>query len=97
MKIALITAALLMSASGIASADQALAKKLACLSCHKVDAKLVGPAFKDVAAKKESVAHLAEAIQKGGKGKWGTSPMPPQPKVTDEEAKKLAEWINGLK
>lgn len=97
MKIVIITAAILMSTTGIALADQALAKKLACLSCHKIDAKLVGPALKDVAAKREPVAHLAESIQKGGKGRWGTTPMPPQPNVSDDDAKKLAVWINSLK
>lgn len=97
MKFALIATAALLAVSGVASADQALAQKKACMSCHQLDKKVVGPAFKDIAAKKKSVAELATFIQKGGKGNWGPVPMPPQPSVSADEAKKLAEWIHGLK
>ncbi len=77
-----------------------LAKAKGCFACHDVNAKKVGPAFKDVAkrfaGKPDAVAHLSERIKKGGVGEWGNVPMPPQ-NVTDEEAKKLAEWVLSLK
>jgi cytochrome c len=77
-----------------------LAKAKGCFACHDINAKKVGPAFKDVAkrfaGKPDAVAHLSERIKKGGVGEWGNVPMPPQ-NVTDEEAKKLAEWVLSLK
>ncbi|HSB22976.1 MAG TPA: c-type cytochrome [Burkholderiaceae bacterium] len=84
-----------------AFAQQALAEKKNCLACHQVDKKLVGPAYKDVAAKyagqKDAVAKLAEKIQKGGTGVWGQIPMPANPQVNAEEAKSLATWVLSLK
>ena len=83
-----------------AIADEALAKNKACLACHQVDKKVVGPAFKDVAAKYKgnaaAPAMLAAKIKAGGKGTWGPVPMPAQ-NVTDEEAKKLVAWVLSLK
>ncbi|MEN3033996.1 MAG: c-type cytochrome [Aquificaceae bacterium] len=77
----------------------ALASQKGCLACHDVNAKKVGPAFKDVAAKYAgitgSIDELAKSIKNGGSGKWGSVPMPPQ-NVTEEEAKKLAEWIVSI-
>lgn len=82
-----------------ASADEALAKSKACLACHQVEKKVVGPAFKDVAAKYKgnasAAATLATKIKAGGKGVWGPVPMPAQ-NVTDEEAAKLAKWVLAL-
>jgi Cytochrome c551/c552 len=79
---------------------EALAKAKGCYACHAVNAKQVGPSYKDVAnkyaGKPDAVAHLSERIKKGGVGEWGNVPMPPQ-NVTDEEAKKLAEWVLSLK
>lgn len=95
----------MMAAAGIAmagqvQADEALAKAKNCLACHAVDKKLVGPAYKDVAAKykgdKGAVATLAAKIKAGGKGVWGEIPMPPN-NVTDDEAKKLATWVLSQK
>lgn len=95
----------MMAAAGIAMtgqahADEALAKAKNCFSCHATDKKLVGPAYKDVAAKykadKGAVAKLAAKIKAGGKGVWGEIPMPPN-NVTDDEAKKLATWVLSLK
>jgi len=84
-----------------AFADQALAEKKNCLACHQTDKKLVGPAYKDVAAKyagqKDAAAKLAEKIQKGGTGVWGQIPMPANPQVNAAEATKLANWILSLK
>lgn len=83
-----------------AAGAEDLAKSKGCLACHDVNAKKVGPAFKDVAkkyaGKSDAVNHLVDKIKKGGSGTWGNVPMPPQ-NVTDEEAKKLAEWILSLK
>ena len=69
-----------------------------CLACHKTDAKLIGPSYKEVAAKYSAsdVDMLAEKVQKGGKGVWGAIPMTPN-KVTPEEAKQLVTWILSLK
>ena len=93
-------AALVLGVSGVASADQALAQKNACMSCHGVDKKIVGPAFKEVSAKykndKGAEARLAETVKKGGKGNWGQIPMPPNPQVKDEDVKKIVHWILSL-
>ena len=98
MKIAALlatTAALLATGPAFANAD--LAQKKACMACHAVDKKLVGPAYKDVAAKyagqKDAAAKLAEKIQKGGSGVWGAVPMPANPGVNAAEAKQLADWV----
>ena len=89
-------AALFAAAAAPAMADEALAKAKNCMSCHAVDKKLVGPAYKEVAAKykgdKGAVDMLAAKIKAGGKGVWGPVPMPPN-NVTPEEAKKLATWV----
>lgn len=95
----------MMAAAGIvmagqAQADEALAKAKNCMSCHAVDKKLVGPSYKDVAAKYKGDAGAAEAlaakVKAGGKGVWGQIPMPPN-NVTPEEAKKLATWVLSQK
>ncbi len=103
MKTLFVTAAsaALLALSGAASADQALAQKNACMSCHGVDKKIVGPAFKDVAKKyhgdKGAEAHLIAKVKAGGKGVWGQIPMPPNPQVKDEDVKKIVEWVLSLK
>jgi len=95
----------MMAAAGIvvagqAQADEALAKAKNCMSCHAVDKKLVGPSYKDVAAKYKgdgkAAATLAAKIKAGGKGAWGEIPMPPN-NVTEDEAKKLAAWVLSAK
>jgi cytochrome c len=82
-------------------ADLALATSKNCLACHAVDKKLVGPAYKDVAAKyagdKSAADKLATKIQKGGAGVWGPVPMPANTQVNDAEAKKLAAWVLSTK
>lgn len=84
-----------------ALADLAMAKAKNCLACHAVDKKLVGPAYKDVAAKyagqKDAAAKLEAKVMKGGSGVWGPIPMPANPQVNAEEAKKLVAWILSLK
>ncbi|AKU13798.1 c-type cytochrome [Aromatoleum toluolicum] len=96
---AAVAAGLLSAAPAFASADLAKAKN--CLACHAVDKKLVGPAYQEVAKKYAgdagAVAKLAEKIQKGGSGVWGTMPMPANPQVNAEEAKTLATWVLSQK
>jgi len=79
------------------AAGQALAQKSACLSCHSVDKKIVGPAYKDVAAKykgdKTAEAKLFEKVKKGGSGVWGTIPMPPNAQVSDADIHTLVKWV----
>jgi cytochrome c len=97
-------AAALMSIQAPVFADQALATAKNCMACHAMDKKMVGPSYKDVAAKyaadKDAVKMLAEKIQKGstpGKGNWGPVPMPANPQVTEAEATKLAAWVMTVK
>ena len=91
----LMAAAVLVSAPAFASKE--LAQKNACLACHAVDKKLVGPAYQDVAKKyagqKDAVATLAKSIKAGGSGKWGSIPMPAQAALSDADATALATWI----
>ncbi len=83
-----------------AFASQELAQKKNCMACHATDKKLVGPSYKDVAAKyakeKDAYKKLAEKIQKGGSGVWGAMPMPPNA-VTPAEAEPLAKWVLTVK
>ncbi len=80
-----------------AAAAKALAAKSACLACHAVDKKLVGPSYKDVAVKHKGQAgaldQVAARIKTGGSGMYGPVPMPPQPNLKDDELKLLAGWI----
>ncbi len=82
------------------SEEYALADKKGCFACHDIDRKKVGPAYVDIAkkyaGKENAVDELVKSITKGSMGKWGSIPMTPQP-VTEEEARKLAEWILSLK
>ena len=84
----------------IASASEELAKKNNCLACHTVDKKVLGPAYKDVAAKyentPENVEMLVGKVKNGGSGNWGQVPMPPNPTVSDEDAKTIVEWVLSL-
>lgn len=91
--------AALLAGSGPAFASQALANKHACMACHAVSSKLVGPSYQEVAAKygsdKTAAATLAQSIRAGGSGKWGDMAMPPQPNLSEADAKSLATWILG--
>jgi len=101
MKRTLIVLAMTLSAAAPAMADLALATSKNCMACHAVDKKLVGPSYKDVAAKyagqKDAVDKLAAKIIKGGSGVWGPVPMPANAQVNDADAKKLAAWVLTLK
>ena len=80
---------------------QELAGKSGCLACHAVDKKLVGPAYKEVAAKyagqADAEAKLIQKVKNGGSGVWGSVPMPPNPQVSDQDVKTLVDWILSLK
>jgi cytochrome c len=94
-------AAALASAPALAADELALATKSACTACHAVDKKLVGPAYKDVAAKYRgnaaAEAMLIDKVKKGGTGVWGQIPMPPNAAVKDEDIKTLVKWVLSLK
>ena len=102
MKYPLILAALLATAasgSALAADPAAAAQKAGCMACHAMDKKMVGPAFKDIAAKYkgqgDAVAKLSDKVRKGGAGVWGPIPMPPNPadKISDGDLKDVVGWI----
>jgi len=97
-----VVATLMLAAAASAHAvdaakAQEIASKNACLGCHQVDKKLVGPAYKDVAAKykgdKNALATLTHKVKAGGSGVWGPVPMPANPNVSDADLKTVVEWI----
>lgn len=96
----LLCSALLIAPLSVFGQSDDAAAKLAqarnCTACHAVNQKLVGPAYKDVAAKyagkKDAVNLLVTKVMKGGSGVWGAIPMPPQA-VSDAEAHQLVQWI----
>ena len=95
----LFALATVATAPAFANAD--LAQKKNCMACHAVDKKVVGPGYKEVAAKyagqKDAVDKLAQKIIKGGSGVWGPVPMPANAQVSEAEAKQLVQWIMTLK
>ncbi|KAF1050615.1 MAG: Cytochrome c-551 [Stenotrophomonas maltophilia] len=98
--LALLLGGLLAQSTAIASTAEELFKAKACVACHAVDHKLIGPAFHDVGAKyaaqPDGTAHIANSIRTGSTNNWGPMPMPPNA-VSEEEAQTLAEWIVTLK
>lgn len=97
---ALITLIALTAAATPALADQALAQKKNCLACHAVDKKVVGPAYRDIAAKyagQNVAGKLTAKVMKGGAGVWGAVPMPANPQVSQAEAETLVKWVLSLK
>lgn len=96
-----LTGFLLVAPAQANEEAEKLAQQNACTACHGIDNKLVGPAYKDVAAKyaddPEAIAKLKDSIKNGGKGNWGQTPMPAQPQLSDEQLTLLAEWILSLK
>jgi cytochrome c len=89
----------LVSSSAMANLDLAKAKN--CMACHAVANKLVGPAYKDVAAKyagqKDAEDKLVSKVMKGGSGTWGAVPMPANPQVSEAEARTLVKWVLSQK
>ena len=102
MKYSFVLAALLVivaSGGALAADPAAAAQKAGCMACHAMDKKLVGPSFKDIAAKYkgqgDAVAKLSDKVRKGGSGVWGPIPMPPNPdtKIGDADLKEMLAWI----
>jgi cytochrome c len=96
-----LAAAVTVAASFPVSASEELAKKHACLACHASDKKLVGPSYKEVAAKYRNdggaEAKLVDKVKKGSQGTWGQVPMPPNASVPDGDARALVKWILSQK
>jgi cytochrome c len=99
LMVGVVLASAFASQAAMANADLAKAKN--CMACHAVANKVVGPAFKDVAAKyagqKDAEAKLAQKVIKGGSGVWGAMPMPANPQVSEAEAKTLVKWVLAQK
>lgn len=96
------TAVLSLGAVANASAEdaQALAQKSGCLACHQVETKVVGPAYKDVAAKYKgqegALDMLVAKVKAGGSGVWGPVPMPPNVNVSEADIKTIVSWVLSL-
>ncbi len=92
-------AASAQAAAAQAQADPVtqLLNRNACLGCHSLEKQVIGPAFRDVAARYKADAAapavLAKKLKEGGQGAWGQVPMPPNPDLTDPDAKLLVEWV----
>lgn len=99
--VAIATLAAGLAACLPALADMQLATSKNCMACHAVEKKLVGPSYKDVAAKyagqADAVEKLTVKVMKGGSGVWGPVPMPANAQVSADEAKKLVAWILAQK
>ena len=95
----LVAVGALASNAALANAD--LAKSKNCMACHAVATKVVGPAYKDVAAKyagqKDAEDKLTQKVLKGGSGVWGAVPMPANTQVTEAEARTLVKWVLSQK
>jgi len=91
----------LASTGAFAQDAAALAKSKNCMACHSVQSKLVGPAYKDVAAKyagqKDAEGKLVTKVMKGGSGVWGPVPMPANPQINEAEAHTLVKWVLSQK
>lgn len=93
--------AIALCSSTPARADADLARKRLCMGCHDVSAKRVGPPFRDIAARYAGQAdapqRLALGIREGSAKVWGPVPMPANPKVTPDEARRLAAWVLSMR
>jgi cytochrome c len=80
---------------------ETLISKSDCFACHKVNEKLLGPSYKDVANKyantKANVDYLVSKIKNGGSGVWGAIPMSPHPALSDDDAEAMVHYILSLK
>ena len=96
-----VVVSLVLLAACPVMASEELAKKHACFACHTLDKKMVGPSYKDVAAKyrseKEAAKKLALKVKNGSQGVWGTIPMPPNSAVPDADVNTLVKWILSQK
>lgn len=98
---ALLSGTFFMAAPAVHAAHvDPLLQKAGCLACHSTEKKVLGPSFKDVAAKykgKDMQAAIVKKIKDGGSGAWGPMPMPPNAgKLSDDEFKHVVEWILSL-
>lgn len=98
MKYILIAAVATLAFSAQAAAPEEAMTKAGCVACHMKDKKLVGPSFKDIAAKykgQDATAKLVDKVRKGGSGVYGPVPMSPNPpdKINDADLKAAVEWI----
>jgi cytochrome c len=97
----LLATAASLTLAGVAQANEKLAQASGCTACHSVDKKLIGPSYKDVAAKyranKGAEAELVKKVKAGGKGVWGDIPMAPNAHVKDDDIKTIVQWILSLK
>jgi cytochrome c len=100
-KLLIALAATGLALSGAAQANEKLAQSSGCMACHSLDKKLIGPAYKVVAAKyranKGAEAELIKKVKAGGKGVWGDIPMAPNAHVKDEDIQSIVRWILSLK
>ena len=88
-------------AAGTAAASEKLAQTSGCLACHAVDKKVIGPSYKEIAAKyksdKGAEAKLVAKVKAGGSGVWGNIPMPPNAHIKPDDIKTLVHWILSQK
>ena len=95
----LALAALVTALAAPSQANPSLASKAGCLGCHAAATRLVGPAYREVAERyrgdPQALLMLTQRIREGGSGKWGDMAMPPQTKLSEADAKRLAAWILG--
>ena len=100
LAISAAAAAIVLAAGAQAQDPAKLAQEKGCLACHQIDKKLVGPAYKEVAAKyrndKNALPKLVKKVREGGQGVWGQVPMPPN-QVSEKEAQALVKWVLSQK
>lgn len=102
MKSAIVAlSAIGLLAAGHAAASEKLAQSSGCMTCHALDKKGIGPSYKDVAAKyrgnKAAEANLVKKVKAGGSGVWGSTPMPPNAHVKEDDIKAIVHWVLELK
>lgn len=99
--VALPIAVGLLASAGSAFADADMLKKYNCVACHADERKMVGPSYKEIAARYSADARAAEKLAKkikdGGAGAWGQMPMPPHPQLSDADALTLARYVLTIK
>lgn len=93
---------MLLLSAGTARATDApdgleIAKTNACLGCHAIDRKLVGPSFQQIAGKykgdAQAPARLVAKVRDGGSGVWGAIPMPAHPRMSDADIRTVVSWV----
>ena len=90
-----------LTLAGAVQANEKLAQSSGCMTCHGVDKKVIGPSYKEIAAKyrgdKGAEAALVTKVKAGGKGVWGDMPMPPNAHLKDEDIKTMVRYVLSLK